>query len=415
MANLRQFRSLTPGLCVVATTAALALAIVFVLAVVTTEAAHAQSFQLLHTFSGPDGAHPIAGLTIDRGGKLYGSVRTGHSGSNWGGAYQLRRAGSGWIFATLYIFDGTLLDRVVFGPDGTLYGTAPNNIAGYQYGYVFNLRPPVNVCTTAICSWNEALLYPFSGGVDGATPLYGDLIFDKAGNIYGTTSLGGSGDGVVFEMMRAGNGWTEQPLYAFSGPDGASPYNGVIFDNAGNLYGTTTQGGSSGNGTVFELSPSGSGWTEQVIYSFQGGSDGSYPTAGLIFDQSGNLYGATASGGTGGGGTVFELSPSGGGWTHSVLYSFTGSAQCGPWGTLVMEAGNLYGTTVCDGANNDGNVFELTPSGSGWTQNSLWDFTGGNDGKNPYCNVIFDTAGNLYGTASSGGAHQAGVVWEITP
>ena len=412
MVNLRQFRSLTPRLSVGATTAALA--IVFVLTVVTNDAAHAQSFQLVHTFSGPDGAQPVAGLT-DRGGKLYGTVRTGHSGSNWGGAYQLRRAGSGWIFETLYIFDGTLLGGVVFGPDGSLYGTSPNNIAGHPYGYIYNLRPGVNACTTALCSWNEALLYAFSGGSDGATPLYGDLTFDQAGNIYGTTSLGGSGDGVVFEMMRSGSGWTEQPLYAFSGNDGANPYNGVIFDKAGNLYGTTTQGGASGNGTVFELSPSGTGWTEKVLYSFQGGSDGSYPEAGLIFDQSGNLYGATASGGTGGGGTAFELSPSGGSWTHSVLYNFTGSAQCGPLGTLVMQAGNLYGTTLCDGANNFGNVFELTPSGHGWTYSSLWDFTGGNDGKLPYCSVMFDAAGNLYGTASSGGSHNAGVIWEITP
>jgi uncharacterized repeat protein (TIGR03803 family) len=414
MTNLRQFRSLMPGGRMGVTTAALA--IVFVLTLITTDAAHAQNFQLLHTFSGPDGARPVAGLTMDRGGKLYGTVRTGHSGSNWGGAYQLRRAGSNWIFDTLYIFDGTLLDRVVFGPDGTLYGTSPNNIAGHPFGYVFNLRPGVNACKTALCSWDESLLYAFSGGSDGGTPLYGDLIFDKAGNIYGTASLGGSGNGVVYEMMRSGSGWTEQPLYPFSGPpDGASPYNGVIFDNAGNLYGTTTQGGSSGNGAVFELSPSGSGWTEKVLYSFAGGSDGSYPTAGLIFDQSGNLYGATASGGTGAGGTVFELSPSGGSWTHSVLYSFAGSATCGPWGTLVMQAGNLYGTTLCDGANNDGNVFELTSSGGGWTYSSLWDFTGGNDGANPYGNVIFDSTGNLYGTASSGGQHGVGVVWEITP
>ena len=414
MANLRQFRSLTPGLSAGATTAALA--IVFVLTVVTTEAVHAQSFQLLHTFVGGDGAHPYSGLTMDRGGKLYGTVRTGHSGTNWGGVYQMRSNGSGWILNTLYIFDGTLVGGVTFGPDGTLYGTSPNNLAGYPYGYVYNIRPPVNACLTALCYWNFTLLYGFLGGADGATPLYGDLVFDKAGNIYGTASLGGSSNGVVYEMTRSGGGWTQQPIYAFSGsPDGASPYSGVIVDNAGNLYGTTTAGGSSGNGTVFELSPSGGGWTENVLYSFQGGSDGNKPTAGLIFDQSGNIYGSTASGGTGGGGTVFELSPSGGSWTHSVLYNFTGSANCGPWGALVMQAGNLYGTTVCDGANNVGSVFELTPSGGGWTYNSLYDFTGGNDGENPYCNVAFDAAGNIYGSASAGGSHGVGVVWEITP
>jgi uncharacterized repeat protein (TIGR03803 family) len=386
------------------------------LTVITTGAAHAQNFQLLHTFQGPDGAQPYAGLSM-RGATLYGTTRTGHSGSNWGGAYLLRPNGSGWVFQNIHIFDGTILDRVVFGPSGVLYGTSPNNIAGHPYGYVYNLEPPVNVCTTALCSfWSSTVLYAFSGGSDGATPLYGDLTFDQTGNMYGTTSAGGSGNGVVYEMMGSGSNWTEQPLYAFSGSlDGGTPYSGVIFDSAGNLYGTTTAGGASGNGTVYELSPSGSGWTEQVLYSFQGGSDGSYPAAGLIFDQSGNLYGATASGGTGSGGTVFELSPSGSNWTHTVLYNFTGSTQCGPWGTLTLQAGSLYGTTVCDGANNNGNVFELTPSGSSWTYRSLYDFTGGNDGSRPYCNVTLDAAGDIFGTATIAGEYDAGTVWEITP
>jgi uncharacterized repeat protein (TIGR03803 family) len=418
MGNLvGRFRILKPGLSAGATTAALALAMVFVLTVVTTGAAHAQSFQLLHTFTGPDGAQPNAGLTL-RGSTLYGTTRTGHSGSNWGGAYLLRPAESGWVFQNLYIFDGTILDRVVVGPNGSLYGTSPNNIAGHPYGYVYDLRPPLNVCTTVLCSfWTGTVLYAFSGGSDGATPLYGDLIFDQSGNMYGTTSVGGTGNGVVYEMMGSGNNWTEQPLYAFAGsPDGANPYHGVIFDSTGNLYGTTAEGGATGNGAVFELSPNGSGgWTEQVLYSFQGGSDGNYPVAGVIFDQSGNLYGATASGGTGSGGTVFELSPSGSGWTHTVLYNFAGTAQCGPWGTLTLQGGNLYGTTVCEGANNEGNIFELTSSGSGWTYNSLYDFTGGNDGSKPYGNVIFNAAGDMFGTAAFGGSSGAGVVWEITP
>ncbi len=413
MANLREFRTSTAVLRAGAATAALALAFVLTVA---TGAGHAQTYQVIHTFSGPDGAHPVAGLNIDRGGKLYGTVRTGHSGSNWGGAFQLRPAGTGWVFNTLYIFDGTVSSRVIFGPNGTLYGTSPNNIAGHPYGYVYNLTPPVNACTSALCPWNGSLLYAFSGGSDGATPLYGDITFDQSGNMYGTTSLGGNGVGVVYEMTRSGNQWTEQPIYTFSGsPDGATPYAGTIFDTAGNLYGTTTAGGASGNGTVFELSPSGSGWTEQVLYNFQGGADGSDPVGGLIFDQSGNLYGATASGGTGGGGTVFELSPSGGGWTHNVIYNFNGTGQCGPWGTLFLQSGNLYGTTLCDGAHSDGNVWELTSSGNSWTYSSLYDFTGGNDGKQPYGNVIFDTSGNLYGTASTGGQNLVGVVWKITP
>ncbi len=417
MPNPRVFRRLSPGSSMGKTTAALALAILFALTIVTTDAAQAQTFQVIHSFSGPDGAQPTAGLTIDRGGKLYGTVKTGHSGSNWGGAFLLRRAGTGWIFATLYIFDGTLTDRVVIGPDGSLYGTSPNNLVNLPYGYVYNLRPRLNICEVVFCPWNYTTVWGFTGGADGGTPRYGDLIFDTSGNMYGTASVGGTGNnGVVYELTHSGGSWSQQTLHAFtSNPDGATPFSGVVFDNAGNLYGTTTTGGASGNGAVFELSPSGSGWTEQVIYSFQGGSDGSFPTAGLIVDQAGNVYGSTASGGTGGGGTIFELSPSGGGWSHTVLYNFTGAARCGPWATLALNGGNLYGTTLCDGANGDGNVFELASSGGGWSYSSLHDFTGGDDGKNPYSNVVFDGSGNLYGTASVAGAHLVGTVWEITP
>jgi len=416
MANLHQFR-MRPGLRVAATTTALAL--LLALAVATPGTAHAQSFQLLYTFQGGlDGAQPYAGLTMDRAGNLYGTTHSGNQGTNWGNVYVLRRHNTSWIFSPLEIFDGTLLSRVVFGPDGTLYGTSPNNIAGLIYGYVYNLRPPVNTfCHSVICSWNSTVLYAFSGGADGATPRYGDLIFDHAGNMYGTTALGGNGVGVVYEMMHSGSGWTEQPIYDFSGPDGADPYSGVIFDSAGNLYGTTTAGGANGFGAVYELSPSGSGWTERVLYSFTGGNDGSLPTAGLIFDQAGNLYGSTNVGGASGGGTVFELTPSGGGnWTYHLIYGFSGVTNCGPWGALAFDAnGGLVGTTLCDGAHGAGNVFRLTPSGGGWNYTSIYDFTGGNDGKYPYCNVVFDAAGDMFGTAFRGGTAGQGTVWEITP
>ncbi len=424
MANLRHFRTSKPGQSVGATAAALALAIVFVLTIVTTDAAQAQTYQVLYTFTGGnDGAGPYAGLTMDKGGKLYGTTHSGNSGTNWGNVYQIRPKGSGWIFNPLGVFDGTLSARVLFGPDGLLYSTSPNNIAGYIFGYIFSMRPGVNACLTALCPWKATVLYGFSGGADGANPRYGDLNFDQAGNIYGTTPAGGSSNnGVVYEMMRSGGGWTEQPLYTFSGPDGSQPFAGIIFDNAGNMYGTTAQGGAYGYGTVYELSPSGGGWTEKVLYSFQNGSDGSYPIGGLIFDQSGNLYGAADNGGSGGGGTVFELTPSGGSWTYNPLYSFTGGAQCGPRASLVMDgSGNLYGTTYCDGANSKGSIFKLTPSAGSWTQTSLYDFTGGTDGGSPISNVIFDSTGNLYGTASRGGNQSncglagCGVVWQIMP
>ncbi len=413
MANVGRFRSLRVN------AATAALAIVFGLTVVGTNAAQAQNFNLLYTFTGGlDGAQPYAGLTIDRFGNLYGTTHSGNQGTNWGNVYELQTRNSHWIFRALALFDGALQSGVVFGPDGILYGTSPNNISQYVHGYVYNVRPPINsFCHSVICPWNSTVLYGFSGGADGWEPRFGSLVFDQAGNMYNTTSLGGAnGVGVVFEMSRSGNSWTEQPIYTFSGPDGSQPYSGVIFDNAGNLYGTTTQGGQFNQGTVFKLSPSGNGWTEQVLYSFQGASDGATPTGALIMDAAGNLYGTTNNGGAGGGGTAFELAPSGSNWNFNLLYGFTGGPNCGPWGALNFDSqGNLVGTTVCDGANNDGNVFRLTNSGGTWTYSSIYDFTGGTDGRFPYCNVTFDSAGDMYGTAYGGGSYRQGTIWEITP
>jgi len=178
-------------------------------------------------------------------------------------------------------------------------------------------------------------------------------------------------------------------------------------------------GGIHKLGTVFQLVQS-TGWTENILHSLDDRNDGGYPAAGLIFDESGDLYGATSDGGTGGGGTVFELSPSGSGWTYARIYGLTGSYQCGPWGTLVMDgAGNLYGTTNCDGKYGWGSVFKLTPSGGSWTYTSLHDFTGGSDGAYPFGSVLLHPNGKLYGTAAGGGLQQCtegcGVVWEITP
>jgi uncharacterized repeat protein (TIGR03803 family) len=405
------------------------LAIVLALTGVATQTAQAQTFKVIYTFDGQkDGANPFAGLTIDKAGNLYGTNTAGGS-DNYGTVFKLKPKGSDWILSPLYNFTGGAdgknpQSRVIIGPDGALYGTTFNGggtgCGVNGCGIVYSLRPPMAACKAAMCPWNETVLYQFSGGSDGGEPT-GDLVFDKAGNIYGTTQIGGMthrcgglGCGTVFQLSRSGGSWTEKVLYQFSGSDGAFPNSGVIFDNSGNLYGTTDSGGSNNYGTVFELSPSGSGWTEQVLYSFQGLNDGSQPDSGLIMDSHGDLYGTTLLDGNGNGGTLFELTPSHGKWKVNVLYGLTGLA--GPIASLNLDAaGNLYGTTYQDGAYLSGSVLKLVPSGGGWSYTPLHNFTGGNDGQLPKSTITFDGSGNLYGTASYGGANGLGVVVEITP
>jgi uncharacterized repeat protein (TIGR03803 family) len=407
-----------------------ALAIMLVLTCVATQLAQAQTFKVIYTFDGQtDGANPYAGVTIDKAGNLYGTNTAGGT-EGYGTVFKLKLKGESWILSPLYNFTGgsdgkNPQSRVIIGPDGALYGTTFNGggkgCGVNGCGIVFSLRPPMAACKAAMCPWKETVLYQFSGGTDGGEPT-GDILFDKAGNIYGTTEIGGMahrcgglGCGAVFELSRSGSSWTETVLYQFSGgTDGAFPNSGVIFDDSGNLYGTTDSGGSSAYGTVFKLTHSGSGWTEQVLYNFLGLNDGSQPDSGLILDSQGNLYGTTLLNGTGGGGTVFQLTPSNGNWTINVLYGLSGIA--GPIANLNMDAaGNLYGTTFQDGVHLVGSLLKLSPSRGGWIYSSLHDFTGGNDGQLPISSIVFDSNGNLYGTASSGGSSGLGVVVEITP
>jgi uncharacterized repeat protein (TIGR03803 family) len=278
--------------------------------------------------------------------------------------------------------------------------------------------------------WGSAgdnTLYTF----DRLTGMYPDsaLIFDGLGNLYGTTSTGGTptsvcpdGCGVVFELTKDEHGnWTQKVLYSFLGqPDAQGPQGGLIFDGAGNLYGTTTSGGSNGGGTVFELMPQPDGtWVESVLYSFYDSPiDGIEPFGSLIWDAVGNLYGTTSSGGTSGVGTVFELAPVSGVWTEKVLYSFQGGIDGeSPRAGLVMnQAGNLYGTTSAGGGScyphACGTVFELKSITGGWKEIIL--LTGSAHGETPLGALIFDRSGNLFGTSEYGGSHDAGIVFELT-
>lgn len=394
------------------------LAVVFVVAVLVPPAAQAQTFTVLYSFPefGPAGSNPYSGLVMDRAGRLYGTAYSGGT-YGFGTVYRVAHAGSGWIVTPLYSFRGGMdganpVANVTFGPDGTLYGTTAAGGLGGN-GTVFSLRPPVSACRAVLCPWTETVLYRFTGGSDGATPSYADaLVFDQAGNIYGTTANGGAhGYGVVFKLTHSVGTWTESILWSFTGgDDGGCPLSGVIFDSAGNLYGTAVCGGAHGDGGVYELSPSELGWTQTTLYSFSG-ADAPFPVGGVTMDVNGNLYGTT--GGPQGQGEAYELTQSSGNWSISRRQILSPSYN-GPYDTPTLDAeGNLYGTSSFLGAG-CGEVFKMTPSGSGWIYTQfVWTQT--NDGCFPTGGVVLDASGNLYGTATQGGSNGYGTVWEITP
>jgi uncharacterized repeat protein (TIGR03803 family) len=292
------------------------------------------------------------------------------------------------------------------------------------------------LCSFAAGQAKEKVLYSFgTNPKDGMTP-NGGLVFDNAGNLYGTTGYMPSNNcpecGIVFELSPSSSGpWTETILYQFCSlpncADGQSPRAGVIFDASGNLYGTTKYGGANQHGTVFKLAPPsapGGSWTETVLWSFND-KDGDAPVAKLTWDASGNLYGTTLGGGTTALGTVFELSPSSGGWTEQMLYSFCpNKPDCSDGyfpeaGVTFDSSGNLFGTTTLGAYDNNwGTVFELSPaSGGGWTQTTLYRFSPHHAGQST-SEVFFDHAGNFYGTVSQGGPHspaQCGGVFRMSP
>ncbi len=396
----------------------IAVTAVILLAALTTSPAQAQTLTVLHTFTGgADGYEPYAGVTLDQQGRIYGTTIQG--GTHFDGVvFRLAREGQGWALSPIYSFgsqdhDGiNPVSRVIFGPGGLLYGTTPTGGAG-DGGTVFSLQPPATACKAVLCPWVETILYSFTGGTDGGDPLYGDLCFDQAGNIYGTTAGGGSsGGGVVFKLTPSGSGWTESVIWNFTnGNDGGAPTAGVIFDNAGNLYGTTSAYGSHYSGTVYELSPTQSGWSETTLYSFTG--DTGAGSGGLIMDAHGNLFGIT--GGLDGGISIaYELTPQNGSWSFTVLQNF-GEEYVGAFAAPTFDShGILYGSLPTVGSDFTGEIFQLTPSGDRWIYRSFYTFNGSNAGV-PLGAVTFDASGNMYGTGIAGGSDYDGSVWEITP
>ncbi len=270
--------------------------------------------------------------------------------------------------------------------------------------------------SNAMAIRKERVLYAFTGGSDGYFPSAG-LILDKAGNLYGTTRQGGRyGSGTVFELTPSTNGkWIKTVLHHFNSRDGSFPSASLVSDAAGNIYGTTFYGSIYNQGVVFKLTPGANGeWTFTVLHRFNH-KDGSGPF-GLTFDTAGNLYGPTAFGGEHGLGVVFRLAPgTSGKWIETVLYSFNGKDGANPEGGVVFDGvGNLYGATLGGGANYYGNVFKLTPLSNGkWYEETLHSFNV-TDGSWPLAGVILDAKGRVYGTTSEGGLHGAGLVFKLT-
>ena len=381
-------------------------------------AASAQTwnFTVLHTFTGgSDGGSPVDGISLDKSGNLFGTAAGGGNGN--GTAFELKHTAKGFQYEVLYSFNGgsdgsSPGARLIPGPGGHLFGTTAGGGGGG--GTVFELTG-----TEKGGAKLEKDLYSFLNGNNGYEPSDGDLVFDAKGNVYGTTSAGGAyGYGSVYKLTKAKGGtYSESVLYSFGGKtgDGQVPVGGLVFDGSGNLYGTTSQGGSASLGTVYQLVPSRSGWSENILWNFQGTTDGETPYSGLTFDQYGNLYGGATDGGVNSGGTIYELSPANGSWSFATLYSTPGYGVSGPFRTPYVDAsGNVYGTTHCDGEYGSGSVYELTNSGGTWTYNSVHEFTGGTDGGYIFANPVFDAAGNISGTSQVGGSGY-GVVWEASP
>ncbi|HXM23772.1 MAG TPA: choice-of-anchor tandem repeat GloVer-containing protein [Terriglobales bacterium] len=380
--------------------------------------------KVLYSFAGgSDGASPYdTGLLVrDSSGNFYGTTYQGGS-CGAGTVFELSSGGKETVLHNFCLggdggfpFGGVILDS-----SGNVYGTT--EVGGTRNGgTVFELKRKSNG------EWSESVLHFFSGP-DGKGPFDG-LIMDAAGNLYGTASEGGSGapfGGVAYEISSSGMYSVIYNFCSVSGcTDGQLPFGGLTMDGKGNLYGTTSEGGASGLGTVFELSKSGSSWTETVLHNFAGGSsDGAYPLYGsptLSAREVGRktetvIFGVTTHGGASNEGTAFEIIKSTMGWTFAVLHNFgTRSGGASPYGTLVNVKSKLFGTTGFRGSSCCGTVFELTQRKKTWIETVLYNFTGRGDGGYPYSGVVADSSGNLYGVAYTGGSSTSGVVFKVKP
>jgi uncharacterized repeat protein (TIGR03803 family) len=407
----------------------------------------AVSEEVLYSFgsSTTDGYYPYAGLALgsngDPDGQIFGTTFDGGTG-NLGTVFELLRGAHGELMEKiLYNFCSAQNCEDGANPQGSLLVDARGNLYGTTamggangFGEVFKLSREYEG------HWAITVLHSFNFsnyGTDGYYPLSG-VIMDASGTLYGTTQWGGTyNSGTVYRLKPVGETWIETLLYSFNdnGQDGYEPYAPLISDNAGNLYGTTYSGGTSGKGcggsgcgTVFQLKPVGKGWNESVLFSFKDNlKDGFKPWGGVVFDEAGNLYGTTSGGGpmfggcSGGCGTVFQLSPNGNHWTENVIHYFRENNIDGYSslaGLAIDVQGALYGTTFYGGKYNDGIVFRVRQVNNKWVETVLhtfdWSLTV-KDGTLPSSPLVLDKSGNLYGTTQDGGNYNQGAVIEVTP
>jgi len=392
------------------TVSALTVALLCALPLIAARPAQAQTENVLYNFTYGTNTccYPRARLTFDSAGNLYGATYYGGT-DNAGTVFELSPNGNGtWSQTVIYSFTGGAdggnpwNPYVVLDSEGNLYGTAANG-GKNGYGVAFKLSRNGE-------SWRETVLYSFADNGGGVNPFNG-LIIGLGAHFYGQAfaSPGYPAAGSIFELRRSGGKWTEQAIYTSS----TGLYSALSKDAAGNIFAT-------GSSTVFELSPNGNGgWNPTVIHTFTGPpNDGSTPLGRLVHDKAGNLFGTTVEGGAANLGTVYRLvRRKDGKWTEEILYSFGGGQDgSNPFEGLVFGAsGNLYGTTTGGGNSGDGTVFELARGGNGSiSETILWSFDG-TDGTSPGSSLILDGAGNLYGTTEGGGSSGYGVVFEMTP
>jgi uncharacterized repeat protein (TIGR03803 family) len=391
---------------------------VLVTLLMSTSAFAQPTFTVIHDFrGGSDGANPQATLVVDKSGALYGTSLSGGS-RNSGTVFKMTppRIGGTWDESVLYGFTGRSdgahpMASLLLDNKGNIYGTTETGGTA-SMGVAFKLtRNPAN-------RWSEMVLHAFGTGTDDAVFPRNALVMDQSGALYGTGLGGHLGFGAVFKLTHVGGRWTATTLHSFNEFEGYKPHD-LVVDGIGSLFSTTEVGGpTASHGVAFTLTPTtGGGWIEKTIHAFTDGpTDGRDPQSGLLL-MGGELYGTASGGGTFGDGMVYKLTPAGGGrWTETVLYNFNGRSDGrNPQGALVADrAGALYGTTVAGGSANQGVVFKLTPRTDGrYIESVLHGFTGGSDGGSPVSGLVFDNSGVLYGTTPIGGRSNLGVVFKL--